>query len=137
LIPPSVTAAAAPAARRAPARAARDRKALHVQAAKHQSLFREVNERVKTLSTKRWEHLPTIDFICECADAECSALVALSVSEYEAIRATSTRFLVAAEHPHPDIEIVVAKNDRFWTVEKIDDGRACAEALDPRGRNRR
>jgi hypothetical protein len=108
---------------------------LEVSAAKHQSLFREVNERVHTLSTTAWEQVPRINFICECADAECSVPLSVSGEEYESIRADPARFLVAAGHLVAGVEIVVDKNDRFWTVEKTGDARAAAKALDPRRRH--
>jgi hypothetical protein len=107
---------------------------LQVRAAKRQSLFREVNERVHVLSSRAWERVPQINYICECADPDCATPLSLSGAEYESVRAQANRFLVAAEHLSPDVEVVVKKNERFWTVEKIEDARAAAEALDPRRR---
>jgi hypothetical protein len=99
-----------------------------VRAARSQSLFREVNERVATLSTG-WSPVVKTDFICECADDACFVQLVVSVDEYRKARAEPNRFLVAPDHVVPEAEVVVAENDRYWTVEKIGEAADVATAL--------
>lgn len=102
-----------------------------VKAARNQSLFREVNERVQQLQ-RGWTPLSEIDFVCECADEACMAPISMPVSEYEEIRKHAERFFVRPRHIYPEVEVVVAKSDRYWTVEKVADAAPIAAALDPR-----
>lgn len=87
--------------------------------AKNEALFREVNERIKRMN----EHLETkdeADFICECGDADCTAPVSLTLTEYEEVRHRGTHFAVVPGHVVPDIERVVARYPRFAVVEKTE-----------------
>jgi hypothetical protein len=102
-----------------------------VKAARNQSLFREVNERVEQLQ-QGWSPVSEIDFICECADDTCTSPIAMTVAEYEQVRAVAERFFVLPKHVYPQAEDVIAKTDRFWTVEKIEDAAQVAAALNPR-----
>ena len=52
---------------------------------RNEALFREVNERVEEVGERAG--LDMIDFICECGDADCTAAISLTESEYEQIRA--------------------------------------------------
>jgi hypothetical protein len=110
-----------------------------VSAAKSQSLFREVNERVESLNESFSTMLPLGDFICECANNICVERIALSFPEYESVRDDPRRFCVAAGDLHvwPDVENVVERNERFWIVEKIEEAGRVAEGLDPRKRRLR
>jgi hypothetical protein len=109
-----------------------------VKAAKDQSLFREVNERLKEVGERNKSLSYAEDAICECANDECSERISLSVDEYERLRGHSTWFAVGAsdEHVFPDSERVIEKHDRYWIVEKMDDAAAVADRLDPRQRER-
>ena len=101
------------------------------RAAKNQSLFREVNERIQDLA-------PTghpVGFICECLNTECDQPVALTVEEYEQIRSGSTKFLVLPGHEVERVEEVVGLTDRYLVVSKLGIGGRFAAALDPRQRN--
>ena len=104
------------------------------RAAKNQSLFREVNERIEPLNRA----LPIVkrlnDFICECTDEDCTETIALSVEEYESVRANPNHFAVVPHEAHasPDVERVIEKHDRYWVVEKLGLGGAVAARLDPR-----
>jgi hypothetical protein len=100
------------------------------RAAKNQSLFREVNERIED----RADTATFIEFICECADRNCSELVSLTREEYEEIRAASNTFLLIAGHSVPEVEEMVEATDRYVVVAKVGAGRAVAERLDPRKR---
>jgi hypothetical protein len=104
------------------------------RAARKQSLFREINERVKQLNEGFSMVLPVGEWICECADDTCVERIALSAAEYEAIRDDGTHFLVAPgdEHVFFDVEIVTARNERYWVVEKFGTAGDEADRRDPR-----
>jgi hypothetical protein len=104
------------------------------QAAKKQTLYREINERVKELNEGFSLVIPLGDWICECANATCAERIAMSAKEYEAIRSNGARFFVAPseEHVWPDVERVTARNDRYWIVEKVSQAGVLATEADPR-----
>jgi hypothetical protein len=103
-----------------------------IRAAKHQSLFREVNERIEALNEASARILPIEDWICECADEECFERLAMTVDEYEAIRMHPARFPVLRGHELADVESVVEANDRYLVVEKVGPAKAVAVKHDPR-----
>jgi len=98
------------------------------RAARNQSLFREVNERIEDLAATA----SFSTFICECMDETCDAGVSLTIEEYEHIRSESNSFLVLPGHQVPAVEDVIEANDRFVVVAKIGAGVLVAEELDPR-----
>jgi hypothetical protein len=102
--------------------------------ARTQSLFRDVNERVREINEAFNAVLQLGDWICECADSGCDERIELSAAEYEEVRAKPTWFAVAPgdSHVFPEIEDVVARSDRFWTVAKRDLAAELAASVDPR-----
>ena len=104
------------------------------RAAKNQSLFREVNERIEPLNEAFTMINRLTDFVCECANEACTDMIALSIEEYESVRAQANRFAVAPEDVHvwPDVERIVEKRERYWVVEKVGESGAMAATLDPR-----
>jgi hypothetical protein len=100
------------------------------RAAKNQSLFREVNERIEELV-----HSTTfIEFVCECANESCNELMPLMREEYEQIRASSNRFFVIPGHEVRVVEEILEANDRYCLVAKLGTGAPMAEHFDPRKR---
>lgn len=100
------------------------------RAAKNQSLFREVNERIEDLSANAAHSA----FICECMDESCSESVLMTVEEYEHVRDGSNQFLVLPGHNIDAVEEIVEGNDRFLVVAKLGAGAPIAAQLDPRDR---
>jgi hypothetical protein len=92
-----------------------------VKAAKNQSLFREVNERVRAVSQSFADDAGTIDFMCECAMTDCEERVHLSLADYQEIRRVPTHFFVTAsmEHVFPDAERIFAEREGYYVVEKF------------------
>jgi len=103
------------------------------RAAENQSLYRTANERIKELNEVFDEiaSLPS-DWVCECADTECTSHVSATLQEYESIRSNPRTFIVYPGHVYPEVEIVSAENDRFAIVEKTGRSGVVAEELDPR-----
>jgi hypothetical protein len=113
-----------------------DERGRQVRAAKNQSLFREVNERVNEIGQYPGSKSYAETAICECANPECSEEVSLTAEEYESLRAHSTCFAVAPsdEHVFADVERIVEKHEHYWVVEKIEQAAWVAQKLDPRRR---
>jgi hypothetical protein len=101
------------------------------RAAKNQSLFREVNERIEDISA----NASFTTFICECMDETCDQSISLTIEEYEHIRADSNTFFVVPGHEVNEVESVFETSDRFFVVSKLGAGRSVAEDLDPRRRH--
>jgi hypothetical protein len=98
----------------------------------NEALFRHVNERIREVDD-RFGVGAEANYVCECADASCAELVALTLDEYEAVRASPYRFFVVPGHDVPDVEAVVERHARYDVVEKFPgDAAAVAGANDPR-----
>jgi hypothetical protein len=105
----------------------------HERRATNEALFRDVNERIAE-SAERFEADST-EFVCECADPNCTERLTVTLAEYAEVRADPTKFLLAPGHEHRDIEQVVSDRDGFRIVEKIQATvRRTVIRLDPRDR---
>lgn len=105
------------------------------RAAFNQALARVINERVLALHATLQPSVPGRGaFVCECFDTGCAEPVYLTPDEYEAVRADGNLFLVLASPAHvaPDVETVVERFDRYWTVKMLDLGAEIVTQLDPR-----
>jgi hypothetical protein len=102
------------------------------RAARNQSIFRAVNERLEGIAESFEDVADTAIFTCECADLGCIQMIEMTLAEYEDLRKESNRFAVLPGHVLPDVERVVSANDRFVVVAKLGDGERVAEELDPR-----
>jgi hypothetical protein len=112
---------------------------LERRAAKNQSLFRDVNERVSEINKEHGLWVTLSDWICECADETCTERIELTPRQYEKVRESGTHFAVtpSKEHVVPDVERVVEQHERYWVVEKEGEAASVAERLDPRPRRNR
>ncbi len=102
------------------------------RAARNQSLFRAVNERMRDLSEKFQVANKTFVVACECADGTCVEMIDISREEYEAVRAEPRHFVVRPEHVLHDVERVVGEKGGYAVVEKVEAAGEVAEALDTR-----
>jgi hypothetical protein len=85
--------------------------------ARNEALFREVNERIRQVNEDAPAAAET-SFVCECGDPECTVPVSLTLVEYEEVRSDPTHFAVLPGHVVADVEVVIARNDRFAVVRK-------------------
>jgi CheY-like chemotaxis protein len=93
----------------------------------HQSLIREVNQRIEQLNGEWEQDGPTI-VLCECAQADCLEKIEISMDAYERVRRSATRFLVKPDHVATEGERVVEETDGYAVVEKL--GRARVLVVD-------
>jgi hypothetical protein len=105
-----------------------------LKAAKTQSVFREVNDRVVSVGVEDFDEC----FTCECARQDCMEPVKLSLDAYEEIRRFPTHFVVAPRitHVFQDVERIFETHPRYWVVEKFGEAGFAATKLDPRSRPR-
>ena len=106
------------------------RAARQERAARNQSLFRGVNERLE----EAMRALPTAqDFLCECANRDCNKMLSITVAEYETVRGEPTHFAIAPGHELLEVERVVLHGEgRYTVVEKIERAAEISVLLDPR-----
>jgi hypothetical protein len=104
------------------------------RAAENQALFREVNERLENLNTTFNTITRYGNWACECASVDCLERVAMTLDEYEQLRAIPTWFAVvpSEEHVVPEVERVVERYERYWVVEKLGRAAGIAVERDPR-----
>jgi hypothetical protein len=100
--------------------------------ARNESLFREVNEKVRAVAAQHGGGPHVYQFFCECSNVDCTFQLHATLAEYESVRAHPNRFLIAPEHWLPEVESVVERTKRWWTVEKHGEAAELAEKLDPR-----
>lgn len=102
-----------------------------VKRARTEALFRDVNERIAE-SAQRFEADST-QFVCECADPNCTNRVEATLDEYEEVRADGATFMLTPGHVHDDIERVISDRGRFHVVEKMQRTvRETVQRLNPR-----
>src|SRR5918994_7777738 len=99
--------------------------------AQNEALFREVNERVDAVAHQLGPGVP-YEYLCECANADCTFRISLSQAEYEAVRAEGTQFVVLPLHYTPEIEELVVERETHWVVRKTGEAGEYVEDLDPR-----
>jgi hypothetical protein len=102
----------------------------------NEALFREVNERVADVAGQfvDVESDPqSFNFTCECGNATCTEQIAMTLEEYESLRAVPTHFAVVDGHELPGIERIVERTPSHLVVEKQEgDAVEVARETDPR-----
>ncbi len=102
-----------------------------VKRARTEALFRDVNERIAE-SAQRFDADST-QFVCECADPNCTHRLEATLDEYEDVRADGATFMLVPGHANTDIERVVEDRGGFQIVEKMQKTvRATVRRLNPR-----
>lgn len=102
---------------------------VQIRFGKNEALYRSVNDSIAELSKSLGDGLDLhCEWLCECADPNCTTRVAVTASEYEAVRANARTFMVYPGHVAPRVEHVVRGNERFTVVEKLGVRAEVAEA---------
>lgn len=99
----------------------------------NETLFREVNERVEAVAHHLGTNVP-YEFLCECANAECTFRLTLPIDLYETVRADPRQFVVRPLHYTPEIEELVVEEDAYCIVRKTGDAGEYVERVDSRSR---
>jgi hypothetical protein len=103
------------------------------QIGKNEAVFRAVNEQVKDVHVGFGVGSPNAEFVCECGDGDCVERVAMTLDEYEHVRADATTFAVRRGHELPDVETVVEEREGYLVVRKrAGDPATIAVQADPR-----
>jgi hypothetical protein len=102
--------------------------------ARTQSLFRDINERVREINHAFDLVLPLGDWVCECANDRCTERLYVAHDEYERVRSDGATFIVMPSEMHVDtaIEDITERTDEYWVVEKRDGAAEMARSIDPR-----
>src|SRR5881398_1611982 len=106
-----------------------DLDASRLRAAKNQSLFRDVNERIEKLS-QQFDATGMLRFVCECALQNCVERLEMTHGEYEVLRRVPTHFAVKHGHEIEAVEETVDYTNRYVVVEKLGVGALRALKLD-------
>lgn len=97
--------------------------------ARNETIFREVNERIRALDSGQEDSL---EILCECGNATCDTPVTVTTSAYEEARRHSTHFIVVQGHVIAEIEAIVARTPSFDIVRKLPEEEGIARQTDPR-----
>ena len=103
-----------------------------VRAAQNQTLFREVNVRVKDLDERLAWQLDRGDWLCECEDETCFERIRMALPEYELLRADGNRFAVKPGHEDSEVDEVTDRHEQYLVVAKLGAGGVYATEHDPR-----
>ena len=99
----------------------------------NETLFREVNERVKGLNQSFASLTDEMQIICECGSGSCTERFGIPPGEYEALRANPDHFAIVPGHENLDVERVVSRCGEYDVVAKLPgEAQQIAEATDPR-----
>jgi hypothetical protein len=100
----------------------------------NQMRARQRNEWIEAMKD-RWESDSgaTSIYACECNAGECVSTIVLTRAEYEGVRASGTRFVIATNHENPELDHVIVESNRFAVIEKLPGETAwAAREADPR-----
>ena len=101
--------------------------------ARNESTTRAINEQIE----QAHQAAPIeghVRVLCECGRLDCDRVIAITLVEYESVRADPRQFAVARDHVMAEVEQVVTETDRYTVVAKRE-GTPAAVAVeeDPRG----
>ena len=98
--------------------------------ARNQAIFREINNQIEAHLNERDRKLPHEEFLCECVYEGCVELIAITLDDYQQVRATPRTFAVFPTEAHVvrEVERVVAMKTGYWIVEKLGEAAEIVEA---------
>ena len=92
---------------------ARERRILETEQA-----FRAINERLREDLARIDDGQGPVAFVCECGHSACHESVELTAGEYTTAHARDDQFVALADHVIPEVEVVIARTDRFVVLRK-------------------
>jgi hypothetical protein len=100
--------------------------------ASNEAAAREINEDIERTQGAEGD-ARYLRVLCECGDADCEQVLAITLREYEQVRSDPVWFAVRRDHVDTSVEEVVMETDRFVVVAKREGAPArVAEEEDPR-----
>jgi len=90
----------------------------------NETVFREVNERLRELGEAFSLVSEIAEFVCECATLTCTERIQMPLSDYEHIRSHGSWFFIISGHEEPDFERVIEQKESYAIVEKLPGGPA-------------
>ena len=100
--------------------------------ARNEALSREINEGIEDARPAATPG-DNVRMVCECGRPDCSNVIAISIQEYEAVRADPRSFVVDHSDVAPEVEDPIRSTDRYVVVRKRGGTPATiAEEEDPR-----
>lgn len=99
--------------------------------AENEAVFRDANEEIEAVRTELTKLDGKTPFYCECEDPACREILRLDIGEYEFVRASPIRFMIARDHAHDEASIV-AEHESYVVVEKQGTAARVARETDPR-----
>lgn len=100
--------------------------------ARNEATSREINERLEDAHRRRSGDR-TIRMVCECGRETCVRVIAITLTEYDRVRANPLYFVVTKGHVVEDVDRVVDRAERYVVVAKREGTPAkVAEEEDPR-----
>jgi hypothetical protein len=101
--------------------------------AENQARFRDANEQLEQ-AAENLRMDTGVPFLCECPDMNCTTIIPLSLSEYEAIRSSPLRFFAAVDHEivRDGFSRVIEQTERYVIAEKQGLAAETVEELDRR-----
>jgi hypothetical protein len=101
--------------------------------ARNESTTRAINEEIEQAHQAAPIEGP-VRVLCECGREDCDRVIAMTLAEYESVRADPRQFAVVRGHVMADVEQVVSETDRYTVIAKRE-GTPAAVAIqeDPRG----
>ena len=84
------------------------------------SLRREINERIAELIERFHDSEagdPAMTAFCECGSDECMAPIAMTLGEYQAVRAGPTRWVISSAHIDTSADSIIARRNGYALIE--------------------
>ena len=83
-------------------------------------IFREANETIRARAKEYGAPVERIPFLCECPQPSCTAIVRLTMEQYEAVRADDRHFFTLSGHERAEAPVghVVSREGDYVIVEK-------------------
>jgi hypothetical protein len=97
------------------------------------SLRREVNERIAELieAFHSETEVPVMTVFCECGSEGCMAPIEMTLTEYQAVRAAPTRWVISSSHIDTSAVSIVARRNGYALIDRRSE-RLSREAPSPR-----
>jgi hypothetical protein len=102
--------------------------------AENEAIFRDANEEIEAVRAELTHLDGKTPYFCECEDPACREILRLGRDEYEAVRSSPTRFVIARGHPDSSGR-VVAEHESYVVVEKQGAAARVAVETDPRAQD--